>query len=232
MPLAGPPEHDLRFEVPLYTAAEAARLLGVPTSTFVSWARGYRQGGVRSEPIITSLPAEAGQPSVPFVGLVEGMVAAGFRQAGVSMQHIRRSLRALEDEMGLDHALASRRLYTDGAAILYDYAHEHDEERVLAVVVTGQRVFTPVVEQYLSRISYDDAGWARVLVLPITPRGVVIADPHRAFGRPLLAKSGAPMDEVLNRFRAGEPLASVAEDFDLPSEDVEEVIRAALPPAA
>lgn len=230
--MAHPSAHDLRFDVPLYTVAEAARLLGVPTSTFASWARGYRRGDVRSEPIVTALEAEPGQLAVPFVGLVEGMVATAFREARVSMQHIRRSLAALEEQMGLDHALASKRLYTDGAAILYDYAREHDEERVLAVVVTGQRVFTQVVEQFLRRISYDDAGWARLLVLPITPRGLVIADPTRAFGRAIFAKGGAPMDEVLDRFRAGEPLASVAEDFDLPSEDVEEVIRAALPPAA
>jgi uncharacterized protein (DUF433 family) len=230
--LAELPVHDLRFEIPLYTVAEAARLLGVPTSTFVSWARGYKRGDSRSEPIVTSLVVEPGEPSVPFVGLVEGMVAAAFRRAGVSMQHIKRSLRALADEMGVEHALASRRLYTDGAAILFDYAQEHDEERQLAVVVTGQRVFTPIVEQYLRRIVYDNRGWARVLVLPITPRELLVADPSRAFGRPIFAKGGAPMEEVLNRFRAGEPLRSVADDFDLAPEDVEDVIRAALPPAA
>lgn len=242
--MADPSAHDLRFDVPLYTVAEAARLLGVPTSTFGSWARGYWRSNTAlsrfereltktwSKPVVTALETGQGQLSVPFVGLVEGMVAAAFRQAGVSMQRIRRSLGALEDQMGRNHALASKRLYTDGAAILYDYAQEHEEERLLADVVTGQRVFTPVVQQYLRRISYDDEGWACLLVLPITPRGLVIADPRRAFGRPILARSGAPMDEVLNRFRAGEPLASVAEDFDLPSEDVEEVIRAALPPAA
>src|ERR1700730_12952731 len=32
---------DIRFEVPLYTVAEAARALAVPTSTFSTWARGY-----------------------------------------------------------------------------------------------------------------------------------------------------------------------------------------------
>ena len=227
-----PPAADLRFTVPLYTTAEAARLVGVPTSTFGIWARGHSRGKVRSEPIVTSLPVEPGQPSIPFVGLVEGMVAAAFRRAGVSMQHIRHSLKALAAGMGVEHALASRKLYTDGAGILYDYAQEHDEERVLAVVVTGQRVFTPIVKQYLKRITYDSAGWASLVVLPITPRELVVADPQRAFGRPIFAKGGAPMEEVLNRFRAGEPLRSVADDFDLAPEDVEDVIRAALPAAA
>ncbi len=40
------------------------------------------------------------------------------------------------------------------------------------------------------------------------------------------------MRAVLERFRAGESLESVARDFDLPPNDVEDVIRATLPPAA
>ena len=32
---------DIRSAQPLYTVAEAARFLGVPASTFVTWAKGY-----------------------------------------------------------------------------------------------------------------------------------------------------------------------------------------------
>ena len=41
------------------------------------------------------------------------------------------------------HALASRRLYSDGAEVLYDYARSEDDERfgLLTVVVNGQHVF-------------------------------------------------------------------------------------------
>ena len=35
-------EANTRFDAPLYTVAEAARFLGVPSSTFGDWARGYR----------------------------------------------------------------------------------------------------------------------------------------------------------------------------------------------
>ena len=30
-----------RFEVPLYTVAEAARIVAVPPSTLAAWAKGY-----------------------------------------------------------------------------------------------------------------------------------------------------------------------------------------------
>ncbi len=53
---------DLRFAVPLYTAAEAARALDVPATTFATWAKGYvRHPVARSEvhgaPVVTALPA-------------------------------------------------------------------------------------------------------------------------------------------------------------------------------
>lgn len=228
---------DLRFDVPLYTIQEAASFLGVPRSTFTTWAQGYvrrpdGQREARAAPLITAVPAPPRLPRIPFVGLAEGMVAAAFRKAGVSMQHIRRSLLTLQQQLGIEHALASGRLYTDGSSILYDYATRHGDEEILTVVLTGQRVFSDVVGDYLQRITYAQDNWAERVVLPITPRHVVEVDPRRAFGQPVFLRGGARMKDVLDRFRAGEPLASVVRDFDLEPQDVEDVIRAALPPAA
>lgn len=224
---------DARFTAPLYTAREAAWMLGVPTRTFHAWAHGYRTpDGKQASPIVTGLSARPGAPNVPFIGLAEGMVAAAFRNAGVSMQHIRRSLEVLRSEIRLEHALASRRLYTDGASILYDYAQETDDEELLTSVLTGQRVFADVVHRYLQRVHFDSDAWARRLVLPITERPLLVVDPARGFGQPLFLEGGAPVEAVLDRFRAGEPFRSVAEDFDLSPDDVEDLIRAALPAAA
>lgn len=228
---------ELRFETPLYTVPEAARFLGVPPTTFATWAHGYERHPkghpvVKGGPILTAMKTPPRHPEIPFVGLVEGMVAAAFRRAGVSMQHMRLALTVLENEIGVDHALASRKLYTDGASILFDYASSEGDEEVLAVVVSGQRVFYGVIRDYLERITYGSDDWAERMVLPITDRPVVECNPKRGFGRPLFMVGGAPMDDVLDRFRAGEPLKDVAKDFDLRSEDVEDVIRASLPHAA
>lgn len=234
-------EHSIngRFETPLYTVAEAARFLGVPTPTFATWAKGYvrRPPGrpaVLGAPIITSFAAERGYPSIPFVGLAEAMVLAAFRRGGISLQHIRRAVAIIEREVGLEHALASERLYTDGAVILYDYAQaEHDTELDgLTEVVSRQRVFSPMVMDYLKRITYGGDGWAVRLVSPMTARPVVLADPQRSFGQPIFVHGGVRVEDVLDRWRAGEPLADVAEDFGVPAKDVEDLLRATLPAAA
>jgi hypothetical protein len=94
------------------------------------------------------------------------------------MQRIRPAVRILQEKIGLDHALASQRVHSDGAEILYDFAERYDEDEIgmLVVVRSGQHVFRPVVANYLQRISYDD-GWARRLVLPITERKLIAVDP-------------------------------------------------------
>jgi len=229
----------MRFEAPLYTVAEAARFLGVPTSTLTTWAKGYvrRPPGrreVRGAPIITSVDAPRNLPVIPFIGLAEGMVLAAFRRAGVSLQHIREAVGILTREIGIEHALASRSLYTDGAVILFDYADtEHEGELAgLTEVVRRQRVFAPVVREYLKRIEYATDGWAVRLTSPATERHIVVADPTRAFGQPIFIHGASRVEDVLDRWKAGDPLAEVAEDFGVPFEDVEDVLRVALPVAA
>ena len=226
---------DLRFEAPLYTLAEAARFLGVPTSTFGTWAKGYvrhppGRAPVRGKRIVTSVEAPHNFPTIPFIGLAEGMVLAAFRHGGVSMQHIRKAVSVLDGEIGLDYALASKRLYTDGAVILFDYADA--ELAGLTEVVSRQRVFAPVVEEYLTRIEYGGDGWAKRLVSPATRDRIVVVDPGRAFGQPLFARGAAPVESVVSRWKAGEPLADVARDFGVPPADVDDYLRAAVPLAA
>ena len=115
-----------RFVDPLYTITEAADIVKVPSTTLTTWARGYvrRPPGrpeVRGEPIITSVDeSRRNQPLIPFVGLTEATVLAAIRKSGVPMQRIRPALKRLEQGLGLRHALAHKKLYTDGAELLYD----------------------------------------------------------------------------------------------------------------
>jgi uncharacterized protein (DUF433 family) len=230
---------DTRFAVPLYTVAEAARFLGVPTSTFATWAKGYvrRPPGrpaVHGDRIVTSVDAPRNFPSIPFIGLAEGMVLAAFRRGGMSLQHIRKAVSILDREIGIEHALASHRLYTDGAVILFDYADaRHDDELAgLTEVVSRQRVFAAAVRAYLKRIEYGKNGWAEQLVSPTTRDRIVVVDPRRAFGQPIFVHGAAPVESVVSRWKAGESIAHVARDFGVPPADVEDYLRAAVPLAA
>lgn len=233
-----------RFATLLYGIGEAAAYLSVPPSTLSSWAYGYERhthggGTARTLPVITAVrPARKDEPAVPFIGLAEAYALAGFRKAGVPMQRIRPAIDALADELGLEHALASRRLYTDGAEVLYDYAQnvgdspEGDSARELVVVRNGQRVFTEVVDQYLSRVDFASDGYAQLIRLPQYRVAEVTVDPDHAFGRPRLARGGAEVEDVMDLFLAGEPVDSVAAEFGLSRDEVEDVLRASARQAA
>lgn len=225
---------------PLYTVAESARFLGIPSPTFSTWAFGYRRAfrdraPVESGPVLSGAErSSSGDPSIPFLALAEGQVVAAFRRAGVSMQHIRKAVAALKSEIGLEYALASHKLFTDGASVLYDYAHAEDDESIadLTVVVSQQRVFSGVVTEYLRRIDYGDELWARSLVSPATPSRIVRVDPRRSFGQPVFIRGAARVEDVVDRWRSGDSLTEVAEDFGVPVKDVEDYLRVTLPAAA
>ena len=225
-----------RFETPLYSVAEAARYLGVNDSTFRAWANGYTRRSVdhrnvRGEAIVTTVSGQPkGAASVPFIGLAEGLVLAGIRKSGVPLQRIRPALDRLKDEFGLDHVLASRRLYADGAEVLYDFGQgsEDDEDvKRLVVIRNGQHVFTEIVQAYLKRIEFAPDGYAQVIRLPSYDQAEVIVNPQRGFGQPTFAHGGARVEDVLGLFWAGESLATVSKEYGVPEAELEDALRVA-----
>lgn len=223
---------DSRFSQPLYTVAQAARLVGMPPSTLTTWARGYRnrfpdRPDVVQGPVITAVkPDSPGAPSIPFGGLVEATVVQAFRRTELPLQRIRRALSVLEQQGRLRHALASKRLYTDGAQVLFDYATESEDGqlRLLTVVEDGQRVFHEVIQDYLTRIHFED-DWASELIVPVTERPILRIRPEIAAGDALFMHGGAPLSAVLSRYQAGESIESLVADYEVPAEDLREAIR-------
>jgi uncharacterized protein (DUF433 family) len=222
--------NDPRMARGIFTLRETASYLGVPKSTIHDWAR---PAGA-SRPLITCFPRRGTQATVPFIGFAEAYVLSAFRRAGVPLQRIRPAVDALSTTIGIEHALASKRLYTDGAEVLFDYATERDEHDLLELVVvrTGQHQFSEVVRDYLKRITYGNDGWASRLRLPSYQRAEVVVDPKIAFGLPLVVHGGARVEDLVGRFNAGDSLADIADDFGVPADEVEDVIRGATRAAA
>ncbi|MGX7678166.1 DUF433 domain-containing protein [Jatrophihabitans sp. DSM 45814] len=230
-----------RFGTPLYSVAEASRYLGVSDSTFRSWAKGYKRRSsdrneVQGDAIVTTIAGQAkGDPVIPFVGLAEGLVLAGIRRSGVPLQRVRPALDRLKDEFGLDYVLASKRLYTDGAEVLYDFGQDSEDSAAvmrLVVVRNGQHVFTDIVQQYLKRIDFASDGYAEAIRLPSYESAEVVVTPKRGFGQPTFERGGARLEDVLGAFWAGESLRTVAHEYGIPEAQLEDALRVASRAAA
>ncbi len=221
---------DPRIARAIFTLRETAGYLGIPKSTVQWWARPPG----RKEPLITCFPRRGREATVPFIGFAEAFVLSAFRRAGVPLQRIRPAVEVLSSEIGIDHALASKQLYTDGAEVLYDYAVNRPEGDLwdLVVVRTQQRQFSDLVSGYLERIHYGSDGWAESVELPTYRWAGVIVDPLVAFGLPLVAHGGARVEDLVDRFQAGDSVAELAGDFGVPEPEVEDVIRVATQTAA
>lgn len=226
---------SVRFDVPLYSVSDAARHIDVPRSTFDTWVRGYSRqptgkAPVVGAPVVTLIPSDDG-PSVPFVGLAEGFVLAAFRQAGVPLQRIRPALIRLQERLGIDHVLASKSLYTDGAEVLYDYAEstgdtpEGKSARQLVVARNDQLVFREIVDSYLRRIEFASDNWARAIHLPQYRTADVVIDPERSFGIPIFARGAARVEVVLSRFKAGESIEDLSDEFGVPHDELLDALR-------
>lgn len=228
----------LRTQRSLYTITEAAQIVDVPPSTMRTWAKGYRREprngrSVIGESIISSIEAISQRlPSIPFIGAAEALVLAAVRRRGVPLQRVRPALEVLISELGVDYALASQRLYTDGAEILFDYEDRLGDTEMglaamqLVVVRNGQGVFAEVIADYLKRIDYATDGFAERIRIPPFDNGEIVADPARSSRAPIFACGGARVVDALSLLRAGESPRTVSEEYGLPQEHLWDFLRA------
>jgi uncharacterized protein (DUF433 family) len=207
--------------VPLYTLAEAADYLGMPASTLRYWARPWSGG----EPLITTTPVEGRLPSLPFIGFAEAFVIRAAIKAGVKPTRVRADIAGLKRAFGdIEHALAHRCVWTDGADILYRELEDHHEADLYRGK-DGQRQFRKAVQSQLQLITYGSDEFAERLSIPRYGAAVLI-DPNVAAGAPLLEHSGARVADLISRYRAGDSPARLAHDYGATVGEVKEVVKA------
>lgn len=219
------------YEQAAYSPAEAARILGLPAGTVSAWCFGHdyhhRDGTPkRFKPVIE--PANLRRRELSFVNLCElHLLGVIRRQHGVKLAQIRKATDFLRRRLGVPRPLATQKFLTNGVALFVEHAGE-----LLNVSEEGQQALRHGFEQALARIEFGRHG-GPVLLFPFTrhsatgddqPRSVVV-DPARSFGRPVLAGAYVRTEVVLQRFRAGDSIAEMAQDYGVPVATVEEALR-------
>lgn len=203
-------------------------MLGMPQSTFNRWASGYLTGSGTRMPGFITLERPGRGYTVPFVGLAEAWIVRAFTRAGVPVPRVRGALERIRTEIGLEHALASDRLKTDGAEILWDLREEDSEfdDNRLVVVRNGDAMFGEIIREHLRHVDYRD-GFVGQLRIPRADGADYTVDPLINFGQPTLTEYGIRIDDIMDRVLAGETIEDVAADFSLPTETVSNLALAA-----
>lgn len=209
-------------EIPAYPPFEAAKYVGVPLSTLRSWLHGTKA----FTPVISI--ASSTDPQLSFFNLVEAFVIAGLRRHhGMSLQRIRTSVKQLQAfAPNLVHPLADADLITFAREIFVDDAAG---DFVNMTNHPGQLGLRGIIEQVSQRVEKDVTGARRLY--PFTreriagaPRLVMI-DPRVQFGRPVITGTGIPTAVIHERWKAGDSVRELAEDYDRTADEIEEALR-------
>lgn len=214
-------------EIASCTMAEAAHWLDLSHSTVRAWTVGqrYRRGATwkRFTPVIEVADPE--ERLLSFRNLVELHVLSAIRREHrVSLQNVRKAVSFLKRRMGARHPLATQKMLTDGRDLLVQHGAD-----LLNASKSGQ-VEMKIADAYLERIDFGGRG-EPLRLYPFTATGIhgsprsVVIDPRIQFGRPCLSGTGIPTAAIVERFNAGEKIPSLADDYGLAPEVIEEAIR-------
>jgi uncharacterized protein (DUF433 family) len=218
---------------PAYSLAEAAHYLRVPEGTLRSWVVGrlYPVAGKskRSRPIIH--PDDRKRQYLSFINLVEAHVLAAIRRRhGVKLPKVRNALDYVRRQFRVEHPLIDQAFQTDGLDLFVERYGE-----LINASREGQRAMKEIIGVYLKRIEWDAKGLP-VKLYPFTrdteaeaapasdPR-VIVVNPAISFGRPVIAGTGIPVLSIYERYKAGDSVSDLAQDFRLEIGAIEEAIR-------
>ncbi len=221
--------------IPTYAISDAARYLRIPAGTIRSWTAGrsypVSQGERFFEPLIST--DDLKPRLLSFTNLVEVHVLRAIRKYHkIQLDKVRSALDFLEDQLRVSHPLAHESFSTDGVNLFIERYGT-----LISASQQGQTSLKEVVKTHLERIEPDDSGLA-IKLYPFTradeahnPR-IVVIDPRIAFGRLVIDKTGIPTGVIAERYKAGDSIQDLVEDYDCPPLFVEEAIRCEMPAAA
>lgn len=210
----------------LYTVSEAARLTRIPAGKIRRWIRGYtfRKGeSVRHSDAVwqTEIKPLDNNVALSFRDLLELRFVDAFIKAGVSWVTMRRAHTKAQEELKTTHPFCSKRIATDGKSILLKQAEE-DSDEVLINLVTNQREFSRIVQDFLKELEFsgDDIVW-----WPLGKNRQIVVDPRRNFGQPTVAKSGVPATTLARSVKANSSIDIVVRWYQAQRDEVRDAVE-------
>ena len=221
---------DLR-ELATYALPEASHYLRIPVATLRSWVIGRwyptEVGQKFFRPVITLPDKKRSQLS--FVNLVEAHVLDAIRRKhNIPLPKVRMAIDYLTRKFPSKHPLVDKGFETDGLNLFIEKYGQ-----LINISQTGQLAMRSLLKAHLRRIERDPAGFV-VRLYPFTrkrqpeePKWVVI-DPYVSFGRPVLVGTGIATAIIAERYKAGESVDDLANDYVRERLQIEEAIRCEL----
>ena len=209
---------------PLYTFSEAGRLAHVSPTTVRNWLLGYKSDtGKLVPPLFHKSNSDAAM--VSFLQLVEVVVAGQFRKAErVSFKIVRQAHENAAAQWKLDYPFAHLRLEALGGHIVQRLREERLGRSLQALDNPQQWTLPGLVVETVQQMEYDAEEFA-VRWYPVGKEYPIVVDPKVTSGVPTIVDRGVTIEVIHKRFKAGQKLDFIAQDFELEPDIVEEALR-------
>lgn len=216
-------------DIPNYSYMEAARLSRVPNATLRSWVRGRhypRRGGTAQFKPLIELP-DKNIPALSYNNIIEAHVLSVIRHYHhLELKKVRAAIDYMKETWRVAHPLTYQGFKTDGIDLFIERLG-----KIINASSGGQVVFRETIEARLSRIEYGTDGKS-IKLFPFVrnmdsleqPRFISV-DPRVSFGKPVIAGTGIPVANIVDRLEAGDSIADLERDFRIGSAPIEEAIR-------
>ena len=211
------------LERPVYGMAEVDNLLGLRGGTARRWIDGYVRGGKSYPPVVRE--EATGNLHVTWGEFVETRYLAAFRETGVPMIRLRPAIEKLRVKFNTKYPLAFAKPFTDGQDLVMKIQDEVGLENPLRIFVvrSGQTVLSDRAGDYFRSVDFGDVtGSGAVRLRPVANNPVVI-DPLRQHGAPVVRS--VPTAVLVEMFRAGDGIDTIAALYELSTDDVSAAIR-------
>ena len=226
-------------DIPIYSIPQAAQYLRLRKDSLRHWVVGWYSETKADkrffEPLIElpqhnlELLPQSKTRLLSFTNLVEAHVLiAIFKATGFSRKQLNTDLKCVNSHFSTPHLYARIEFQVEGIALLFEKFGQK-----LAASDREQEA-RQILDTYFDRILRDEAGLP-LKFYPFTkvpganePKTVMI-DPRISFGRPVLAGTGIPTAMLAERFKAGDSIDELAEDYNCSRLQIEEGIRCELP---
>lgn len=210
-----------------YTAAEAARLISLPSHQINRWLGGYTyaHGNKKTKmpPLwVPDLPKGDNQIELSFRDLMELRFVKAFIDAGLSVKTVRNCIEYARECIKSERPFSSRKFRTDGKTIFLESAKRSGDHDLLDLK-NHQYAIKDAISQSFKDIEVN----ADIVVKwwPYEGKKTIVVDPTRCFGQPILDKYAIPTATLLSAVKAeGENYNLVSKYFDIPVPTIKEAV--------
>lgn len=202
------------FGIGIYTAPEAARMVGMRPATLRRWLLGYDHDAKHERPLWRPQYEVSDDDGVllGFRDLIEARIVHALRAKRIGLPTIRVCMERAREIVGQDRPFSTSQFKTDGKSIFLQITRGLDEPQ-LYDLKKSQGVFNRVVAPSLADLEFGKDGAERWWLLH--GKRTIVADPERAFGQPIIAATGITTARIVEAVEAEGSVEEVAKLYEL-----------------